>query len=101
MAVQRSSAQRKLNRAQSWKTGKERSELRRLENAEAASRNKALRKDGLPTPSDKWAPVKKRAAVARASRRQDRRESSWCALVGKPSQYMPKGSYDFRREIVK
>ena len=77
-----SSPRRKERRAQLWKAQQERKQARRDAGAAAAKKNRELRSQGLPTPTDRWVEVKERAAEARERRANARRNSQFHQRVG-------------------
>jgi hypothetical protein len=77
-----SSPRRKERRAQLWTAQQKRKEERRLAGAAAAKKNRELRSQGLPTPTDKWAEVKERAAEARQRRSSARKQSQFHQRMG-------------------
>lgn len=77
-----SSPRRKERRAQLWTAQQKRKEARRAANAAAAKKNRELRSQGLPTPTDKWVEVKERAMLARDRRRVAKQNSQFHQKTG-------------------
>jgi hypothetical protein len=79
---QTSSPRRKERRAQLWVAQQKRKEARRVANAAAAKKNRELRSQGLPTPTDRWVEVKERATEARERRSMARKQSQFHQRMG-------------------
>jgi hypothetical protein len=77
-----SSPRRKERRAQLWNAQQKRKEERRVAGAAAAKKNRELRSQGLETPTQKWEPVKERAAEARQRRSEARKQSQFHQRMG-------------------
>ena len=77
-----SSPRRKERRAQLWKAQQERKAARRDAGKRAMLKNRELRSQGLPTPSDRWSEVRERAEAAQERRSSARRQSQFHQRMG-------------------